>query len=106
MAMLLILLVAALLPLLARRLPVSYLAWTLPMYALAITSHDFTSLPRYLGALFPALIAAALSAGGAGRRSHWSRRAGAAAVDDAHRSGGLSGRLTGLGNTLRRWLDP
>jgi hypothetical protein len=51
---------AALLPVLARKLPVSYLAWTLPMYVLGITSHKFTSMPRYVGALFPLLIAAAL----------------------------------------------
>ena len=51
---------AALLVVLARKLPVSYLAWTLPMYVLGVTSHGFTSLPRYVGALFPLLIAAAL----------------------------------------------
>ena len=60
MCLLLIVLAAVLLPLVARRLPVSYVLWTLPMYGLAITSHNFTSLPRYVGALFPILIAAAL----------------------------------------------
>jgi hypothetical protein len=51
---------AALLPVLARKLPVSYLAWTLPMYILGVTSQKFTSMPRYIGALFPLLIVAAL----------------------------------------------
>ena len=60
MCLLLIVLAAVLIPIVARRLPASYLLWTLPMYGLAITSHNFTSLPRYLGALFPILIAAAL----------------------------------------------
>jgi hypothetical protein len=60
MCVLLIVLFALLLPLVARKLPFSYLAWTLPLYVLAITSHNFTSLPRYVGALFPALIAIAL----------------------------------------------
>lgn len=60
MCLLLILLTLALLPLVARKLPMSYLLWTLPMYGLAVTSHNFTSLPRYVGALFPILIAAAL----------------------------------------------
>jgi hypothetical protein len=45
-----------------RRLAVSYLAWTVPSFVLATGSQDFTSLPRYVGALFPALIAAALLA--------------------------------------------
>jgi hypothetical protein len=43
-------------------LPVSYLAWALPSFVLGIGSQEFTSLPRYVGALFPALIAAALIA--------------------------------------------
>lgn len=60
MCLLLIVLAAVLLPIVARKLPVSYVLWTLPMYGLAITSHNFTSLPRYIGALFPILIAAAL----------------------------------------------
>jgi hypothetical protein len=60
MACVLILGFAALLPIVWRRLPVSYAAWTVPSCVLAIGSKDFTSLPRYLGALFPCLIAAAL----------------------------------------------
>jgi hypothetical protein len=60
MACLLILGFAALLPIVARRLPICYAAWTIPSFILAIGSKDFTSLPRYLGALFPCLIAAAL----------------------------------------------
>ena len=59
-AAILIVLFGALVLLVARRLPVSYLAWTVPSFALAISSKDFTSLPRYVGALFPCLIAAAL----------------------------------------------
>jgi hypothetical protein len=62
MAVLLIAVFAVLVAVLARRLPAAYLVWTLPMFVLAITSKDFTSLPRYVGALFPALIAAALLA--------------------------------------------
>lgn len=62
MAVLIIVLFATLLIPVARRLPISYLAWTLPMFVLAIGSQDFSSLPRYMGALFPALIAAALIA--------------------------------------------
>jgi hypothetical protein len=62
MAVLLIACFAALLPPVARRLPVSYAAWAVPSFVLAIGSKDFTSLPRYLGALFPCLIAAALVA--------------------------------------------
>ncbi|HEU5331927.1 MAG TPA: hypothetical protein VFU73_04175 [Actinocrinis sp.] len=62
MAVLIIVVFAALLVPLARRLPLSYLAWTLPMFVLAIGSQDFSSLPRYLGALFPALVGAALVA--------------------------------------------
>jgi hypothetical protein len=60
MACVLILGFAALLPVVWRRLPVSYAAWTIPSFVLAIGSKDFTSLPRYLGALFPCLVAAAL----------------------------------------------
>ncbi len=60
MACVLILGFAALLPVVWRRLPLSYAAWTVPSFILAIGSKDFTSLPRYLGALFPCLIAAAL----------------------------------------------
>ena len=60
MAVILIVCFAALLPIVARRLPISYLAWTVPSYFLAIGSKYFTSLPRYVGALFPCLIAAAL----------------------------------------------
>ncbi|HXR71737.1 hypothetical protein [Actinocrinis sp.] len=60
MCLLLIVLAAALIAIVARKLPASYVLWTLPMYGLAITSHNFTSLPRYIGALFPILIAAAL----------------------------------------------
>ena len=60
MACVLILGFAALLPVVWRRLPVSYAAWTIPSFVLAIGSKDFTSLPRYLGALVPCLIAAAL----------------------------------------------
>jgi hypothetical protein len=60
MCLLLIVLAAVLIAIVARKLPASYLLWTLPMYGLAITSHNFTSLPRYIGALFPILIAAAL----------------------------------------------
>jgi hypothetical protein len=59
-ACVLIVFFAALVVVVARRLPVSYLAWTAPSFLLAIGSKDFTSLPRYLGALFPCLIAAAL----------------------------------------------
>lgn len=60
MACVLILGFAALLPIVWRRLPIAYAAWTIPSFVLAIGSKDFTSLPRYLGALFPCLIAAAL----------------------------------------------
>lgn len=60
MACMLILGFAALVPIVWRRLPVAYAAWTIPSFILAIGSKDFTSLPRYLGALFPCLIAAAL----------------------------------------------
>ncbi len=59
MCALLILLALVLLPLVWRRLPVSYLAWTVPMFILGISSHNFTSLPRYVGALFPILIVVA-----------------------------------------------
>jgi hypothetical protein len=59
-ASILIVLFAALVLVVARRLPVSYLAWTVPSFLLAIGSKDFSSLPRYAGALFPCLIAAAL----------------------------------------------
>jgi hypothetical protein len=62
MSALLITIFAVLLVVVWRRLPVSYLAWTAPSFVLAIGSQDFTSLPRYLGALFPALIGAALLA--------------------------------------------
>jgi hypothetical protein len=50
----------ALLPVVARKLPASYTAWTLPMFFLGVTSQGFTSLPRYIGALFPLLMAVAL----------------------------------------------
>lgn len=60
MAVILIVCFAALLVVVARRLPFSYLAWTALSLVLAIGSKYFTSLPRYLGALFPCLIAAAL----------------------------------------------
>ncbi|MBS2962711.1 hypothetical protein KGA66_06620 [Actinocrinis puniceicyclus] len=59
---------AALLPAVSQRLPVSYAAWVVPSFVLAIGSKDFTSLPRYLGALFPCVIAAALVAR---RRWQW-----------------------------------
>jgi hypothetical protein len=59
-ASILIALFAALVLVVARRLPVSYLAWTVPSFLLAIGSKDFSSLPRYVGALFPCVIAAAL----------------------------------------------
>jgi hypothetical protein len=61
MAVLITVAFAALLVVVARRLPISYLAWTLPMFVLATGSQDFSSLPRYMGALFPALIGAALA---------------------------------------------
>lgn len=60
MAAILIVCFAVLLPTVIRRLPISYAAWTIPSFLLAIGSKDFTSLPRYLGALFPCLMAAAL----------------------------------------------
>lgn len=60
MACVLILGFGALLPIVWRRLPISYAAWTIPSFVLSIGSKDFTSLPRYLSALFPCLIAAAL----------------------------------------------
>ena len=60
MAAILILCFAVLLLVVSKRLPISYVAWTVPSYFLAIGSKYFTSLPRYLGALFPCLIAAAL----------------------------------------------
>lgn len=60
MIALVLVLSVALLPILAGKLPVSYLAWTVPMYILGITSQKFTSMPRYIGALFPLLIVAAL----------------------------------------------
>lgn len=44
----------------ARRLPGSYLAWTLAMLGAAVTSSHGHSLPRYLAATFPLLVAAAL----------------------------------------------
>lgn len=59
-AVILIVSVSALLPTLVRRLPISYAAWAIPSFLLAIGSKDFTSLPRYIGALFPCLMAAAL----------------------------------------------
>jgi hypothetical protein len=62
MSALLIVIFAILIVVVWRRLPISYLAWTVPSCVLAIGSQDFTSLPRYLGALFPALIGAALLA--------------------------------------------
>jgi hypothetical protein len=62
MSALLIVIFAILIVVVWRRLPISYLAWTVPSFVLAIGSQDFTSLPRYLGALFPALIGAALLA--------------------------------------------
>jgi hypothetical protein len=62
MSALLIVVFALLIVVVARRLPLSYLAWTVPSFLLSIGSQDFTSLPRYVGALFPALIAAALIA--------------------------------------------
>jgi hypothetical protein len=68
LACVLILGFAALLPVTARRLPVSYTAWAVPSFVLAIGSKDFTSLARYLGALFPCLIAAGLVAR---RRWQW-----------------------------------
>ena len=61
MSCVLIVCFAVLLPLVARRLPVSYAAWTVPSFVLAIGSKDFTSLPRYLGALFPCVVALALA---------------------------------------------
>jgi hypothetical protein len=59
MATLLIVLGALLLVLTGRRLPASYAAWALPAFVLATTSHDFTSPPRYVGAIFPLFIAVA-----------------------------------------------
>lgn len=60
MCTLLIVATALLICVVARRLPVSYLVWVVPSYILAITSHIFTSLPRYIGALFPIVIVLAL----------------------------------------------
>ena len=59
-AVVLIVVFAGLVLVVARRLPIAYVAWTVPSYFLAIGSKYFTSLPRYAGALFPCLIAAAL----------------------------------------------
>lgn len=71
MAVILIVCFGVLLVVVARRLPISYLAWTVPSYLLAIGSKYFTSLPRYMGALFPCLIAAALVTTKAQRRWQW-----------------------------------
>lgn len=62
MAALLIGLGVLLIVVVARRLPFSYTAWVLPAFALAITSQNFTSLPRYFGALFPVLMVVAMLA--------------------------------------------
>ncbi|HEY3868672.1 MAG TPA: hypothetical protein VGM10_09995 [Actinocrinis sp.] len=61
-AAILILLAVAFLPVLARRLPVSYIAWTAPLLVLATGSNSFTSIARYVGELFPLAIAAAIAA--------------------------------------------
>ena len=60
MCALLIVTAALLICVVARRLPASYLVWVVPSYILAITSHIFTSLPRYIGALFPIIMVLAL----------------------------------------------
>jgi hypothetical protein len=60
MCALLIVTAALLICVVARRLPASYLVWVIPSYVLGITSHIFTSLPRYVGALFPLVMVLAL----------------------------------------------
>jgi hypothetical protein len=44
----------------ARRLPASYLVWSLPMVGLAVTAWGLHSLPRYVSFVFPLWIAVAL----------------------------------------------
>jgi hypothetical protein len=61
-AAILTLLAVALLPALAWRLPVSYIAWTAPLLVLAAGSNAFTSIARYVGELFPLGMAAAIAA--------------------------------------------
>jgi hypothetical protein len=60
MCVLLIVTAALLILAVAWKLPWSYLVWTVPSYLLAITSHSFTSLPRYIGALFPIVMVLAM----------------------------------------------
>lgn len=72
MCLLLIFGTALLIVFVARKLPLSYLLWTLPSFAFAITSHAFTSLPRYVGALFPVVMVLAVMTGTAKR---WQRYA-------------------------------
>jgi hypothetical protein len=56
MALILILTAGVLIVWCARRLPASYPAWAAAAFFLGITSHDFTSLPRYVGAIFPVVM--------------------------------------------------
>lgn len=56
MAVILIVTASILIALSARKLPLSYAAWAVPSFILGITSHDFTSMPRYVGALFPVVM--------------------------------------------------
>ncbi len=44
----------------AWRLPLSYVAWSLPMVGLAVTAWGLHSLPRYLAAVFPLWMAVAV----------------------------------------------
>jgi hypothetical protein len=44
----------------AWRLPLSYLAWSVPMVAVAVTAWGLHSLPRYLAAIFPLWMAVAV----------------------------------------------
>jgi hypothetical protein len=52
---------AVLLVVCARTLPVSYTAWALVSVAAAVTAYGFHSLPRYLAAVFPLVMAAAIA---------------------------------------------
>lgn len=59
----------ALLVVIARRLPLSYAAWSALTLAAAVTSAEGHSLPRYVASTFPLLIGAALVSHG--RRWRW-----------------------------------
>lgn len=62
MAVILIGIAVALTVFTVRRLAFSYFAWVVPMLILASTSQIFTSLPRYVGAIFPLVMVLAICA--------------------------------------------